>query len=407
MAVVRWFQDQKTDAFHIQCHAADKAQKTKRSLANKRMKEKDKVKKVQNTKKVQKAKKLQNTTNAQNTKDVQKNTAPPKQTVDNPHDKGYKRIFSIKKNFLDFIKKYIAFDWMMELTEKDLELIDKEFITDQFDTYESDLVYKVNTKKGSVYLFFLLELQSYNDFTMPFRLLVYITAIWLDYFKNCDKDARRKISFRLPAVIPIVLHNGERSWTASSRFKEMIDKAELFGNYVVDFEYVLVSIKNLDLSKIRQSNTLVDNIFLADKKRTRKEWTENMSELLQRIREMEKEDLNEWITWFSNVIRKLNEDERSTFIEQIRKGDEKYMCSSFERLLMKENEQGEKRGRREGKIEYIIELLEEIGEPSEALKNHIMEQTDITVLSRWHKIAARSESIEEFEEAVGLVQLQL
>jgi hypothetical protein len=82
------------------------------------------------------------------------------------------------------------------------------------------------------------------------------------------------------------------------------------------------------------------------------------------------------------------------------------MCSSFERLLMKENEQGEKRGRREGKIEYIIELLEEIGEPSEALKNHIMEQTDITVLSRWHKIAARSESIEEFEEAVGLVQLQ-
>ena len=407
MAVVRWFQDQKTDAFHIQCHAADKAQKTKRSLANKRMKEKDKVKKVQNTKKVQKAKKLQNTTNAQNTKDVQKNTAPPKQTVDNPHDKGYKRIFSIKKNFLDFIKKYIAFDWMMELTEKDLELIDKEFITDQFDTYESDLVYKVNTKKGSVYLFFLLELQSYNDFTMPFRLLVYITAIWLDYFKNCDKDARRKISFRLPAVIPIVLHNGERSWTASSRFKEMIDKAELFGNYVVDFEYVLVSIKNLDLSKIRQSNTLVDNIFLADKKRTRKEWTENMSELLQRIREMETEDLNEWITWFSNVIRKLNEDERSTFIEQIRKGDEKYMCSSFERLLMKENEQGEKRGRREGKIEYIIELLEEIGEPSEALKNHIMEQTDITVLNRWHKIAARSESIEEFEEAVGLVQLQL
>ena len=125
---------------------------------------------------------------------------------------------------------------------------------------------------------------------------------------------------------------------------------------------------------------------------------------------METEDLNEWITWFSNVIRKLNEDERSTFIEQIRKGDEKYMCSSFERLLMKENEQGEKKGRREGrregKIEDIIELLEEIGEPSEVLKNHIMEQTDITVLSRWHKIAAKSESIEEFEESVGLMQLR-
>ena len=69
---------------------------------------------------------------------IQKENLPQKQTqknqTDNPHDKGYKRIFSIKKHFLHFIKKYIAFDWMMELEEKDLELIDKEFITDQFDT---------------------------------------------------------------------------------------------------------------------------------------------------------------------------------------------------------------------------------------------------------------------------------
>ena len=90
--------------------------------------------------------------------------------TDKPHDKGYKKIFSIKKNFLDFMKKYIGLEWMMELTERDMELIDKEYITDQFDTYESDLVYKVNTKSGSIYLFFLFELQSYNDFTMPFRL---------------------------------------------------------------------------------------------------------------------------------------------------------------------------------------------------------------------------------------------
>ena len=80
------------------------------------------------------------------------NTKEPE--TDNPHDKGYKRIFSIKKNFLNFIKKYVGFEWMMELTEGDLELIDKEYITDQFDTYESDLEYKVKTKKESIYLFF-------------------------------------------------------------------------------------------------------------------------------------------------------------------------------------------------------------------------------------------------------------
>ncbi len=73
------------------------------------MKKKNKIKKVQNAKKEKNTQKVQNTKTVQNTQNVPVKTVPPKLTVDNPHDKGYKRIFSIKKNFLDFIKKYIAF----------------------------------------------------------------------------------------------------------------------------------------------------------------------------------------------------------------------------------------------------------------------------------------------------------
>ena len=346
-------------------------------------------------------------------KQTQEKQTPKKQTqnkqTDNPHDKGYKRIFSIKKHFLHFIKKYIALEWMMELEEKDLELIDKEFITDQFDTYESDLVYKVYTKEGVVYLFFLLELQSYNDFTMPFRLLVYMTAIWLDHFKNCDKNKRSQKGYRLPAIMPIVLHNSERNWTASCKFSQMISNAELFGKYVVDFEYALISVNTLTESKISNSNTLIDNIFLADKKRTRQDWTDGIAELMQRIRAMDTNDLNEWITWFSNVIRKLNEYERGELITQIKEGDEKDMCSSFERLLNKEKAEGWKDGREKGKVEdraeAVIELLEDLGELSDSLKICIMEQTDLELLKKWLKAAARAKSIEEFEQAVGLVHI--
>ena len=60
------------------------------------------------------------------------------------------------------------------------------------------------------------------------------------------------------------------------------------------------------------SNTLIDNIFLADKKRTRQDWTDGIAEL------MHTNDLNEWITWFSNVIRKLNEYKRRELITQIK-----------------------------------------------------------------------------------------
>ena len=159
---------------------------------------------------------------------------------------------------------------------------------------------------------------------MPFRLLVYMTAIWLDYFKNSDKNKRKQKGFKLPAVIPIVLYNGERNWTAAHRFKEIIDQSDLFGKYVIDFEYVFVSINNLAVSKIERSNTLIDNILLADKKRTREAWTsEETLKLIRRVRAMEQNDLNEWIIWFSNVIRKLNEEERKTFIEELKEGEDR------------------------------------------------------------------------------------
>ena len=354
-----------------------------------------------------------NTQNKDAQKDNSKNDNTQNKQTDNPHDKGYKRIFSIKKHFLHFIKKYIALEWMMELEEEDLELIDKEYITDQFDTYESDLVYKVHTKEGAVYLFFLLELQSYNDFTMSFRLLIYMTAIWLDHFKNCDKNKRSKKGYRLPAIMPIVLHNSERNWTASCKFSQMINNAQLFGKYVVDFEYALVSVNTLTESKISSSNTLIDNIFLADRKRTRQEWTDGIAELMHRIRAMDTDDLNEWITWFSNVIRKLNEDERGELITQLKEGDEKDMCSSFERLLNKEKadgraegwKDGREKGKAEDRAEAVIELLEDLGALSDSLKTCIMEQTDLELLKIWHKAAAKATSIEEFEQAVGLVQV--
>ena len=353
--------------------------------------------KIQNSAKSKPKQKIQNNTMSEEKEKIQNTT----DKTDNRYDKGYKRIFSIKKNFLDFIKKYISLNWMMELTENDLELINKEFTTDQFDTYESDLIYKVNTKEGIIYLFFLLELQSYNDFTMPFRLLVYMIAIWVDYFKNCDKNVRKQKDFRLPAIMPIVLHNGEKNWTASRNFKEMIAHANVFGEYVVNFKYELVSINELTISKIKNSNTLIDNIFLADKKRTRKDWIDGIPELIRRIREMNKDDFNEWITWFFNVIKVLNKEERSKLIEQLRKGDEKDMCSSFEMLLNKEKADG----KAEERAEAVLELLEDIGEPSETLRNYVMEQTDLEVLRKWHKMAARADSIKEFEQAVGLLSM--
>ncbi len=77
----------------------------------------------------------------------------------------------------------------------------------------------------------------------------------------------------------------------------------------------------------------------------------------------------------------------------------------FDRKLYEQGlrEEGREDGKLQDRAEVIIELLEDIGEPSEALQNIIMEQTDMQTLREWFKIARRAQSVEYFEEQIGLV----
>lgn len=53
--------------------------------------------------------------------------------------------------------------------------------------------------------------------------------------------------------------------------------------------------------------------------------------------------------------------------------------------------------KKEGKVESIIELLQEVGEVSEDLRTRIRRQTNMETLSQWLKLAAKADSVEEFE----------
>ena len=49
-----------------------------------------------------------------------------------------------------------------------------------------------------------------------------------------------------------------------------------------------------------------------------------------------------------------------------------------------------------GKMEDILELLEDKGEVPEKVKTEIFAETDLEVLKKWLYLAAKSETIEEF-----------
>ena len=63
-------------------------------------------------------------------------------------------------------------------------------------------------------------------------------------------------------------------------------------------------------------------------------------------------------------------------------------------------------GRAEGTAEAIMDLLEEIGSVPEALGKRIRGQKNLETLREWLKLAARSESVEEFERMISLEELK-
>ena len=63
-------------------------------------------------------------------------------------------------------------------------------------------------------------------------------------------------------------------------------------------------------------------------------------------------------------------------------------------------EQGIEQGLLLGTANNIIELLEDLGEVSETLKNKIMKEEKLDILKKWLKLAAKAETVEEFEKNI-------
>ncbi len=64
----------------------------------------------------------------------------------------------------------------------------------------------------------------------------------------------------------------------------------------------------------------------------------------------------------------------------------------------------EEEGRIQATAENIFELVGDYGEIPDRLRKLIMEQGDLELLRKWLKLVARAESIEAFEERIGLVR---
>ena len=65
-------------------------------------------------------------------------------------------------------------------------------------------------------------------------------------------------------------------------------------------------------------------------------------------------------------------------------------------------ETGKEEGKAEGKAEFVLDLLENLGEIPDGLRERILSETDLTILKKWFSEAVKAKTIREFMEQTGL-----
>ena len=108
-----------------------------------------------------------------------------------------------------------------------------------------------------------------------------------------------------------------------------------------------------------------------------------------------KADLSESETDFEDdFVEKLQNTIRR--IKSNREMEERFMI--FEEMLRDERAEGKAEGKTEAVLEMLLELMNDLGEIPDELRNRIASEKDLETLKKWLRLAARSESLDEFLE---------
>ena len=264
------------------------------------------------------------------------------------HDKLFKKILENREQTAKFLDMVLGSG--KDITAKNLELYNKEFITDKFEKNETDIVYKVT----NLNVYIIIEHQSTEDRTMPYRVRRYKTALMESVI---NKKEMKKANYKLPRIIAIVLYTGKQEW----KNKKLEDIQEPLKWYKEDYdEFILIDVNSFKKEKILEGNLIITKVMLLE----REENLENVIKDIEIIMDKEKikqdiqykELLKVFIEYtFINEKYKAIRKYIEVLINKIfdEEGDDETMShvtQLFDEAFDKAEKRGEIRGEERGKI---------------------------------------------------------
>lgn len=128
---------------------------------------------------------------------------------------------------------------------------------------------------------------------------------------------------------------------------------------MLNFEYYLVDLTQINEEDILSTNTLIDNIIALDKgSQNKQDFPRFLEELAKRLSKLTQDEQADFVDWMKFVLRgkELSDEYIQSFVETMKKGGFNTMMTHGLELLFDEKEEaGRKKGRMEG-----LRLLKQI-----------------------------------------------
>jgi len=138
--------------------------------------------------------------------------------VNHPHDNYFKSTFGRPEVARDFLESYLP-ESIVKLMNLDTLTNQKgEYVDKKLKKFYSDLLYKVDLKEKTAYVYILYEHKSYHDEKTIFQLLKYMASIWNERYDEKEKT--------VPPIIPILIYHGEKKLEVKTRLWDTIQGIE-------------------------------------------------------------------------------------------------------------------------------------------------------------------------------------
>ena len=179
-----------------------------------------------------------------------------------------------------------------------------------------------------------------------------------------------------------LLSTGQEYEKLSNSYVIFICDFDPFGKRKYCYTFANQCLEDVSLNQTDGSTS----IFLSTKGENVNEVSERLVKFLNYVKASREESEKDFEDEFISKLQKSVQN-----IKDSRAMEERFML--FELMLKEE--------RVAGKAEVLISLLEDLGEVSNELRDLIMSQVDSEIVMKWVKIAAKVETIEEFQKSIS------